>query len=212
MAGTDLLAYVILVVVLVVSPGPNSLLLTKTVPLSGRGAGTANAIGFVTGFYVHGLLAFFGLSLILLRSAEWFLVLKLLGAAYLAWIGLSSLWQALKDDGKPGLAVKARRKRTIWMALSEGFLTNALNPKVALFYLAAFPQFIPAGEGGFVGAVLLVSIHAVIAGLWFAGIILFLDRLSASSRSGTVRRLIKGVTGAVFIGFAVKLATFRAAP
>src|SRR3546814_648954 len=73
------------------SPGPNCVLIAKTVPTSGRAAGFANVAGFVAGFYLHGSLSIFGISLILLRSAEAFFVVKMLGAAYLCWIGIKAL-------------------------------------------------------------------------------------------------------------------------
>ncbi|MGB0670967.1 MAG: LysE family translocator [Rhodospirillales bacterium] len=214
MEPASLAAYLALVIVLVVSPGPNSLLLMKTVPTSGRAAGVANAAGFIIGFYLHGLLAFFGLSLILLRSAEAFTVVKAAGALYLGWIGAKALWQAWK--GVPRMArdvTPQRRKRTLFRAFWEGFLTNLLNPKVALFYLALYPQYLPRdglGEVAGLGqALFLVSLHAVVAGLWFALIIVFVARLAALTKTGRLGRWLQATLGAVFLGFAARLAAFK---
>src|SRR3546814_4392094 len=85
---------------LVMSPGPNGVLIAKTVPTSGRAAGFANVAGFVAGFYLHGSLSIFGISLILLRSAEAFFVVKMLGAAYLCWIGIKALRDAWRGIDK----------------------------------------------------------------------------------------------------------------
>src|SRR3546814_2279045 len=82
------------------SPGPNGVLIAKTVPTSGRAAGFANVAGFVAGFYLHGSLSIFGISLILLRSAEAFFVVKMLGAAYLCWIGIKALRDAWRGIDK----------------------------------------------------------------------------------------------------------------
>ncbi len=88
--------------------------------------------------------------MILVQSAQLFFIVKMLGAAYLCWIGINALRAALKGNGGTAgpvsvkTPVKLQSLRHAWV---EGFLTNALNPKVSMFYLAAFPQFIPLGEG-----------------------------------------------------------------
>ena len=95
------------------------------------------------------------------------------------------------------------------MAYLEGFMTNALNPKVSMFYLAAFPQFIQVGEAAILNGFLLVGLHALINLIWFACMVLLVDRMSRFARSGPVQRWIKGLTGIVFIGFGAKLASLR---
>ena len=177
---------------------------------SGRAAGFANIAGFVVAFFVHGTFAIFGLSLILMQSASLFLAVKLLGAGYLIWIGVKALRQAWRN-GPAAVAevAPARRRRRLITAFVEGFLTNALNPKVAMFYLAAFPQFIPHDTVSPASAYLLVTIHAALNAAWFVPMVLLFDRLSIVARSGRVQRWIKGATGAIFIGFGIKLATLR---
>ena len=101
----------------------------------------------------------------------------------------------------------------------DGFLTNALNPKVSMFYLAAFPQFIAAHaasthgtEGALahaLSAFTLVTVHAAINVAWFGAMVVFFGRLSRAAQSGRFRVWLKGVTGVVFLGFAGRLATFR---
>ncbi len=78
-----------------------------------------------------------------------------------------------------------------------------------MFYLAAFPQFIPAGEASATSAFVLVFIHSLINAVWFTAMVLLLTRLTAAARNGTFQRWLKGVTGAVFISFGVKLASYR---
>jgi threonine/homoserine/homoserine lactone efflux protein len=194
---------------LVMSPGPNGVLIAKTVPTSGRAAGFANIAGFVAGFYLHGSLSIFGISVILLRSAEAFFVVKMLGAAYLCWIGIKALRDAWRGVGPVAQVAPARRRRPLAKAFAEGFATNALNPKVSMFYLAAFPQFIPAGEGAVSAAVLLVSVHALLNALWFTAVILLFARLAGAARSGRFQRWLKGVTGVVFVAFGARLAALN---
>ncbi|SDZ23232.1 Threonine/homoserine/homoserine lactone efflux protein [Jannaschia faecimaris] len=203
-----LLAFALIATLLVISPGPNGVLIARTVPTSGRAVGFANVAGFVAAFYLHGALAILGVSVILTQSAQAFTVVKIAGAAYLAWVGLKAVRTAIRGDAAQASVTPAARRRTLWRAFREGFLTNALNPKVAIFYLAAFPQFIPAG-GSAGSAMSLVVVHSLINLAWFSLMILALGRVLGLARSGPVQRWIKGVTGIVFIGFGAKLATTR---
>lgn len=189
----ELATFTLVAALLVMSPGPNGVLIAKTVPTSGRAAGFANIAGFFAAFYLHGALSILGISIILVQSAGAFFLVKMLGAAYLFYIGLKALWQAWKGvapgpDIAPGIA-PAGRRRTLAKAALEGFLTNALNPKVSMFYLAAFPQFIPANAD--------------------AALVVLFAALGAFGARAGVRRWLKAATGAVFVGFGLKLATLR---
>ncbi|MEW2913758.1 LysE family transporter [Leisingera sp. JC11] len=211
MTWSEIAAFAFVAALLVMSPGPNGFLIAKTVPASGRAAGFANIAGFVAAFFLHGALSILGLSIILVKSATAFAVLKYLGAAYLCWIGIKALIAAFKGVAPAARITPAKRRRTQARAFGEGFLTNALNPKVSMFYLAAFPQFITAGETPAASAFLLVALHAAIAALWFGMMVLLFTRLTAAAGSGSFQRWLKGVTGVVFIGFGLKLASFRPA-
>jgi len=211
MTAATVLAFAAMAALLIISPGPNGVLIAKTVPTSGRAAGFANIAGFVIAFFVHGTFAIFGLSVLLLQSAHLFTAVKLAGAAYLVWIGVKALYSAYR--GLPAALVQvtpARRKRTLLKAFGEGVLTNALNPKVAMFYIAAFPQFVPPDSASPFAAYLLVAIHASLNMAWFGPMVLLFERLSSVARSGSVQRWVKAVTGMVFVGFGIKLATLRA--
>ncbi|MEO3385444.1 LysE family translocator [Mesorhizobium sp. CAU 1741] len=210
MTLATVLAFAAMAALLIMSPGPNGVLIAKTVPTSGRAAGFANIAGFVVAFFIHGTFAIFGLSVLLLQSAHLFTAVKLLGAAYLVWIGAKALYDAWR--GRP-VALReiapARRKRTLAKAFGEGFLTNALNPKVAMFYIAAFPQFIPPDAVSPLAANLLVVVHACLNVAWFGPMVLLFDRLSSVARGGAIQRAIKALTGMVFVAFGIKLATLR---
>jgi threonine/homoserine/homoserine lactone efflux protein len=210
MTLAEILTFTFVAALLVVSPGPNGVLVARTVPTSGRAAGFANVAGFVSAFYLHGTLSVLGISIILMQSAIAFTIVKYLGAAYLCWIGIKSLIAAYKGVEDAQKVAPARRHRTLVKAYAEGFLTNALNPKVSMFYLAAFPQFLSAGDSSASSAFLLVFLHSMINAIWFGAMILLLSRLTAAARSGRFQRWLKGVTGIVFIGFGLKLASYRA--
>ena len=196
---------------LVMSLGPNGVLIAKTVPSSGRIAGLANVAGFVAAFYLHGALSILGISLILVQSATAFTVVKYLGAAYLCWIGVQSLIAAIKGNHATAKVAAARSKWWLREAFFEGFLTNALNPKVSMFYLAAFPQFIQKGAVSAFSSFLLVFLHSILNALWFGMMVLMFANLMKAARSVGFQRVLKAVTGIVFVGFSLQLASYEPA-
>lgn len=211
---SQILSFTFVALLLVVSPGPNGVLIAKTVPTAGRGAGFANVFGFVAAFYLHGLLSILGVSLLLMQSAQAFFVLKMLGAAYLCWIGVKALlsaWGSAQTSTpvtESPAVTKSRRSNSLVLAFIEGFLTNALNPKVSMFYLAAFPQFIPQSEAAS-SALLLVSMHALLNFAWFSGMVILFSRLAGAASGEVFQRALKTLTGFIFIGFGLKLASTR---
>lgn len=204
------MSFTLVAALLVMSPGPNGVLIAKTVPTSGRGAGFSNVAGFVAAFYIHGSLAILGISLILVQSAQAFFIVKILGAAYLCWIGFKALRDAWIGFGAAQKIAPAKQRRTLSKAFVEGFLTNALNPKVSMFYLAAFPQFMTIGDNATQSAFFLVFIHSMLNLVWFSSMVLLFAQVSKAARGQIFQRWLKGVTGLVFVGFGLKLATLRA--
>ena len=203
------LSFIVAATLLVISPGPNGVLIARTVPTSGQAAGTANIFGFITAFYIHGALSVFGISVILVQSAEAFFIVKMLGAAYLFWIGGRALFDTFKGQVNARLVTPSRNRRSLFSAFGEGFFTNLLNPKVSMFYLAAFPQFISSQHQAFETALILVSLHCVINAIWFSIVVVLFGRLTRAANNATFQRWLKGITGIVFLGFGLRLATLK---
>lgn len=207
----QILAFTTVALLLVISPGPNGLLITKTVPISGKAAGFANISGFIVAFYLHGTLSILGVSVILTKSSEAFFIVKMLGAIYLCWIGLKCLIEAFQHKKMPmTLEAPSKPKQSFLGAGLEGFLNNALNPKVSMFYLAAFPQFIPIGESAIFYGFVLVTIHAFMNAVWFSAMVLILSHIKVIANKEKYQRLLKSITGIVFIMFGGKLLTLKA--
>lgn len=206
MTWQDIVTFAFATFLLVSSPGPNGALIAKTVPASGALAGFANIAGFFSAFWLHGTLSILGLSVIVMQSAVAFTVIKYIGAAYLLWLGLKALHEAAVYRDSQGSVPHQTRPRSLKRAYLEGLLTNGLNPKVSMFYLAVFPQFIPHEGHAVLAAYTLVAIHSIINIAWFSLVIVLFSRLTKITRAGRARRLLKGVTGAVFIGFSARLA------
>lgn len=210
MDTAQVLSFAFVAALLVMSPGPNGLLIAKTVPSSGKTAGFFNIAGFVAAFYLHGCLSILGISALLVHSAEAFFIVKIVGAAYLCWIGV----RALRDAWRPTRAVPAqapaaaKSQVNLRTAVLEGFLTNALNPKVSMFYLAAFPQFVSPGQEA-TAAFSLVFVHALLNAIWFSAMVMLLHSMRRAVARPSLQRWLKGVTGAVFVGFGAKLALLK---
>lgn len=206
----NLLTFVAVATLLVISPGPNGLLITKTVASSGVKSAFANIWGFVAAFYLHGTLSLLGISVILLQSAQAFFLLKIVGAAYLIWIGVNAIISALSTSNSPQISNVQSRHGTpsIKRSFLEGFLTNALNPKVSMFYLAAFPQFITLGESTLT-AYTLITAHALVNFAWFTMMIFALTQIKSLTTTPKFKRWLDSLTGVVFIGFGAKLALMK---
>ena len=201
----QIIGFVLIATLLVISPGPNGLLIAKTVATSGKKAGFANIAGFLAAFYLHGSLSVLGISVLLTKSADAFMVVKVLGAVYLGWIGVKSLLSAFRTTDNQQVTLTKNSSQSVIKSFSEGLLTNALNPKVSMFYLAAFPQFIPVGQHSVTYAFVLVSLHALINVMWFSSMVVLFSRFKTIGQSHTAQRILKTITDLAFIGFGGKL-------
>lgn len=202
---SEVLAFTIISGLLVISPGPNGVLIVKTVSTYGKKFAYANMLGLFIATFIHGALSIFGLSALILQSAELFMILKLVGASYLLYIGLKTIYYSFKKT-EENISVKNQKKKktgSYLAAFSEGFLTQILNPKVSMFYLAAFPQFVDFANSAYVDAFSLVLIHASIQSIWFFAFTNFLYKIKKSSKeSSRVSAYIQRVSGAIFVMFA----------
>ena len=164
-----------------------------------------------TGLFVHATFSALGLSLILARSANAFGVAKLAGAGYLAWLGVQSLRRATRPDpaDPAAAAVSDPRSPDAARAWREGFLTNVLNPKVAVFYLAFLPQFVGPGDRLLPTFLLLAAIHAALGLVWLSLLASLLEQARGWLARPAARRVLEGVSGAVLVGFGARLALAR---
>jgi threonine/homoserine/homoserine lactone efflux protein len=201
-----ILTFIAVAALLVISPGPNGLLIAKTVPISGRKAGFANIWGFVVAFYIHGTLSVFGISILLVKSSQAFFIFKMLGAAYLIFLGVKSIINAFqKSPVQPKVTTGNNQVVSLRVAFSEGLITNVLNPKVSMFYLAAFPQFMSNTESA-LSAYTLVTAHSIVNFLWFTMVILVLSKVKKVTNNTRLKTWLNSITGTVFIAFGSKLA------
>ena len=202
----DLALFVGAALLLNLTPGPDMLFVAGTSAARGRRAGLLAALGVGAGCLFHTLLAAVGLSALLAASELAFNAVKWAGAGYLVWTGLQMLWVRRRDPAAPA-AEPARSGNPFW----QGALTNALNPKVALFFLAFLPQFIDAGAPGQAMALLVLGTLFNLGGTGVNLVIAWVTSGVASglSQRGGAGRLgpwLQRLAGAMFVGLGVKLA------
>lgn len=200
--------------VLNATPGVDLLLTLARTLQAGARAGMATALGIGAGCAVHALAAAGGLAALLALSATVFEVLKTLGAAYLLWLAVGLLRAALRSPGGASAAAQAARAEPpppLAAEFRRGLLTNVLNPKIALFFLAFVPQFIPPAAAGKTAAFLVLGGLFVAQGtLFLLAVVAVASRLRALRWPPSARRWLQGTAGLLFTALAWRLWTSRA--
>ncbi|MCQ9083910.1 LysE family translocator [Vibrio harveyi] len=203
-----LLAFGGIVFFLAIIPGPNALLILFTALTQSRRFAIANILGVALGFMIHAFVSAKGLSLLLSQSALAFNILKWMGVAYLVWLGINNLKSGLKlADQKLKLDRKVE-EQTLKQAFAKGLLTNLLNPKIVLFYLSIFPQFVQP-EHILEQSMILGALQAGIVASWYLFVIFFATKLKVLLTSSKTSKWLNYVSGALFISFGVGLANTR---
>ena len=201
-----LYAFIGVAALLTILPGADMALVTRNVLAVGRRRAMLTIAGICAGCVIHATASALGLSAILATSATAFNVVKTLGAGYLIWIGI----QSIREAGQPAPVTagdSARRARL--GPFLQGFLTNILNPKVAVFYLTFLPQFISPGEPVLRRSLLLASIHIAMGFVWLTAYAWFIDRLGAVLTRPRVKAWLERVTGGLLIALGARLAWER---
>lgn len=206
-------AFVVVATLLAVTPGADTLLVVRNVLTRGRVGALLTVAGIASGCVVHAVLSAVGVSLILVRSAEAFAVLRFCGAAYLIVLGAQSVrrwWRV--DDGAPtaaGSGATGPRSSRRLRSFVEGLLTNVLNPKVGIFYLAFLPQFVAPGDPALERSLLLAALHIGIGVVWLSTLSFGVGRIRPLVESRLWRARLEGASGAVLIALGVRLAGAR---
>jgi threonine/homoserine/homoserine lactone efflux protein len=170
--------------------------------VGGRAAGLRTMLGGASGLTLHAAAAALGVSALLATSATAYATLKLIGIAYLLYLAAKMLLSARRPSGPEREARSGR-------PFTQGFVSNALNPKVALFFLTFVPQFLPDSGPTLPVALGLSAIFAAIYLAWFSGLVALVGLASDALRRPRVKAWIERVTGAALVAFGVRLAAAR---
>ncbi len=202
-----LLPFLGVVAVLTITPGPDMLLVIRNGLNAGSRAAWMTGFGCCTGISVHATAAVLGLSAILKASATAYTVVKLAGAAYLAYLGVRMLISAITSGGdEPGLERAPEDAVAGSAAFRQGLVTNLLNPKIALLFLTLLPQFVAADEPRLRTTATLAAIFLGTAVLWWRTFSLAIGPISRVLRGRRSRRVLDGVAGSALLAVSARVA------
>ena len=206
MVVTQFVALGGVVLLAAMSPGPDFAIVTRNAMVSGRRAGMACGVGIAVGVFVWAVVTALGIAGLLAASAVAFTVVKLVGAAYLVLLGLRALLAARRGEYDDAGHLPGARATGALAAFRQGLVTNLLNPKVAVFFVALLPQFLPVSATA-ADHLLLAGVAAGVTLVWFtllAGVVSSLRRLHTATR---VRRGIDALMGTLLVGLGIRMAT-----
>lgn len=206
MTDHSILAWTLLSIGLAVTPGPDTILVVGYALKSGRRAALAAVMGGTVGGLWYMALCGFGFLSLLTAYPTLYVVAKIVGAIYLAWLGVRLIHGAVR--GTPAIA-NADGGAPQGRPFLQGFLTTVLNPKVALFFLAILPQFVGAGANAPFRGMLLIAISYLLGLVWLSAVTLVVSGAGHVARQTNVLRWIEGALGVAFVGFAGRLAFER---
>jgi len=199
-------SFAVLAALLTIIPGLDTTLVLRSSLTQSRAHAYATAFGICSGAFVWGAAAAVGAAALLAASEVAFTVLKLAGAAYLLYLGISMIVASFRHTAVPEADTPARPTGRLKAAFGRGLLSNILNPKVGVFYIALIPQFIPQGVPPLGMGLLLALVHVVESLIWFSAIIFASQIARRWFTNPKVVRWIDRVTGGVLVGFAGVLA------
>lgn len=198
-------AFIVAITILTLTPGLDTALVIRNTSRGGFVDGSMTSLGICSGLFVHALLSAIGISAVLAQSAELFQAVKLVGAAYLVYLGVTSLKATFQGAGTFHVQQGHQHRFILKRSLKEGFLSNVLNPKTAVFYLAFLPQFINPEYSPLVQSMLMAAIHFVIAMVWQCGVAGALNKAKTLLKNGRFMRWMEATTGMVLVALGVKL-------
>ena len=196
--------YLIFVVLVVLAPGPDTLVTLKNALSGGRRGGLLATWGILMGNLAQGTAVALGLGALIVRSQPLFVTLRWAGVVYLCYLGFQALRGAWRGDYRKLDAMGARS--TSFRRFREGFLSNVTNPKVLALYLSVLPQFLEPGKTTTPDALVLAYTVAVLGALWLLVLVVLVHRVRVWLARRSVRRSLDAVTGTALVSFGIALA------
>jgi threonine/homoserine/homoserine lactone efflux protein len=192
-------------VLIVLLPGPDTLVVLRNLVRSGRRTAALTVVGVLSGLTVWVATAALGLAAVLHASEGAYTVLRIVGACYLLWLGIQTLRTRLTPET---LTVEPSPSRRRWLGsgYSAGLVTDLLNPKVGVFFVTFLPGFVPSGTSVGAASLAFGAIFVVETAIYFAILLFIAGRITRWMRDPKIRRRLDWATGTVLIGFGVRLA------
>jgi len=210
---TALATFSLAAALLTITPGIDTALVLRTAAIEGVRPALATASGILCGVLLWGLMAAIGIGAILTLSEVLYFLLKMVGAAYLIWLGLNMLRNAVRNGAPSALGLSPHgapsQDHTARQSFAQGLFSNLLNPKVGIFYVSFLPQFLPGNCSVLGWSVLYALIHVAMGVLWFTALTLACAPISTWLRRPLVARFLEGTTGALLVFFGLCLSLER---
>lgn len=213
----NLPAFLGVAAVVIMAPGPDTAIVTKNALLDGRRAALGTAFGVDAGLVVWTLACALGVSAVIRASAVAFSVLKLVGAAYLIWLGVQAFAAARRrpagggvtagHDDRPGSGGGAARTGGAARGFRQGISSNLANPKIAVFFTGLLPQFVSHRTEVLLPSLVLGGVFVLMTVIWLTGWAVLAARASEALKRPAVKRALDCVTGSVLVAFGLRLAT-----
>jgi RhtB (resistance to homoserine/threonine) family protein len=207
--GVHLWLFIGIATVVIIVPGPDTALVTKNAVLHGRRAALGTALGVNTGIAVWTLAAALGVASVVRASDVAFNALKLIGAAYLIWLGAHAFWEARRGGSNASTEPGGRRTLDARGGFRQGALSDLANPKIAVFFTSVLPQCVDPGRSVLIPSLVLGLVFLVMTLVWLIGYALVAVRASAVLRRQRLAAAIDRLSGAILIGFGIRLALER---
>ena len=204
-----LLGFIGVSALIIMTPGPDTALTVRNSISGGRRSGISTGLGVALGQLVWTVGASLGVLGVLLASEQAFVILKIVGAAYLVYLGLHSLRAAVRRGGEEEATLKIKPVTSV-TALRQGIINDLANPKMAAFFASLLPQFVSGDSSTAVQMLALGGLFSVMTFAWLSGYAIALQRFRRALRQGRARRVIDGLAGGVLVAFGFKLATASA--
>jgi threonine/homoserine/homoserine lactone efflux protein len=196
-------AFAIAATLIVLLPGPDTLVVVRGLLRGGRSRGTATTLGVLCGLVLWVSAASLGLSAVLRASKVGYDILRIAGATYLVWLGIVSLKTRSNPPESPDAAP---RRQLLGSGFVAGLLTDILNPKVGVFFVTFLPGFVPHGYAVGPTCLLFGAIFVVLTAIYFAILLSLASRVTAWMTEPKIRRRLNTMTGTVLLGLGLRLA------
>lgn len=191
---------------LIILPGPDTAIATKNTLIMGRIGGLKTVLGTCCAVLIHTTAAVAGLSAIIVKSALLFSLIKYAGAAYLIYLGFNNLLTLYHQKSKVEVSESTEKKYDSKGCFKQGFVTNILNPHVAVFFLTFLPQFIDPGKDAFVSFFVMGMTYCVLKAAWYIFYVYMIDAVSNFMKRQGIQAALEGVVSVALIGFGLKIA------
>jgi threonine/homoserine/homoserine lactone efflux protein len=200
------LAFLGVAVLVIVTPGQDTVLTIRNTLVGGRRAGAFTALGVAAGQATWTLAASAGIAAVLVASEPAFVALKICGAAYLVYLGAQALWSAVRGGSPRDVHARATGLAPA-AALRQGVVSNLGNPKMAVFFTSLLPQFAPAEGSAFLAMLALGLVFCTMTLVWLTAYACAVAAAGDFLRRSPIRRTLDALTGAVLIALGLRLAT-----